>query len=175
MMRKIAVGFLVLVLSLAFGTGVNMAEQAPEKTLKMAIYDLQEVLGGYQKTKDLQAEFEKQCQESLAKIKDKEEEIEKLKKELIAQEKILTKEAKEEKQKELESKEKEFQDLIKSIQEEIEEKSQSYTIEITDDILLMCQILKKEKGYDYILDKSSMPDLTKEILSRLNTKYKEGK
>lgn len=174
-MRKIAVGSLVLVLSLALGTSVNIAQQAPEKTLKVAIYDLEKILSGYQKTKDLQAKFDKQRQQSLAKIKDKEEEIEILKKELIAQEKILTMEAKEEKQKKLENKKRELQDLLRSILKNIEEKSQSYAMEITEDILLICQILEKEKGYDLILEKNSMSDLTEEILLRLNAKYKEEK
>jgi len=173
--RKIVMSFLVLVLFLAFGTGANMAQQLPEKTLKIAIYDLQEVFGRYQKTKNLQADFDKQCQQSSAKIEKKNEEIEKLKKELIAQETMLTGSAKEEKKRELEAKEKELQDLIKSIKKEIEEKRQLYTKEIIEDILSICQILTEEKGYDFILEKNSVPDLTEEILSRLNAKYKEGK
>jgi len=173
--RKIVIGFLVLVLFLGFGTSVNMAQQAPEKTIKIAIYDLQEVLGEYQRTKDFQAEFEKQCQQSLAKIGEKEEEIEKLKRELIAQEMMLTESAKEEKKRELEDKEKELQDLIKSIKKEIEEKRQLYTEEIIKDVLSICQILKEEKGYDDILERSSVPDLSEEILLRLNAKYEEEK
>ncbi len=173
MIRKAAMEGLLLVLFLALGIGVTIAQQTSEKMPKVAIFDLQEIFGEYQKTRDLQAEFERQCQQSLAKIDEKKEEVEKLKKELIAQEMILTEPAKEEKKRQLEDKEKELQDLIRSVQKEIEEKKRAYTNAIINDIFSICQVLKEEEGYDLILEKSSVPDLTKEILSRLNAKYKE--
>jgi len=176
MLKEVTVKLALLVIFfLILTAGVAVSRQVSEEKVKVAIFDLQEVFGRYQKTKDFQAEFERYCQQVSAQLEEKRKEVEKLKEELIRQEMMLSRSERERKKEELRNKEEELGKLAQSIQREIEEKRQSYTKQIIEDILSMCLLLKEEKGYDLILDKSSLPDLTEEILLKLNEKYKGEK
>jgi len=176
MLKKVTAKLALLVIFfLILTAGVAVSRQVSEEKVKVAIFDLQEVFGRYQKTKDFQVEFERYCQQASAQLEEKKKEVEKLKEELIRGEMMLTRSERERKKEELRNKEEELGKLAQSIQREIEEKRQSYTKQIIEDILSICLLLKEEKGYDLILDESSLPDLTEEILLKLNEKYKGGK
>ena len=138
--------------------------------VKIGFADKMKILFEYSKTKELNAELEKEGQAARAEIEKMSEEIKKLRDEM----ELLSESARNEKRSVLEQKVRGLDDYRREKMQEIGRKQDEGIRKISDEITAVCEKYGKSKGYDTIIDlratlyAPSGQDITADILKELN-------
>ena len=160
----------VFILGVAVALLLGATASVWAEGVKIGFADKMKILFEYGKTKELNAELEKEGQAARAEIEKRSEEIKKLRDEM----ELLSESARNEKRSMLEQKVRGLDDYRREKMQEIGRKQDEGIRKISDEIAAVCSKYGKSKGYDTIIDlratlyAPSDQDITADILKELN-------
>ncbi|MFC1576365.1 OmpH family outer membrane protein [Candidatus Omnitrophota bacterium] len=163
-MRRILVGIIALALSLSFATA------GFAKEVKIGYVDMRKIFFEYKKTKEFNAELEKEDEKIKKEIEEKTQVIRKLRDEID----LLSERAKEQRQPELREKIRALEEFRRGKVDELLKKKEEMFQEIRENVMKVSSEFSKKNGYDIIFDEamfvysSDQYDVTDPILKQLN-------
>jgi len=163
-MFRTLIGIVALVLCLSFATA------GFAKEVKIGYVDMRKIFFEYKKTKEFNAELEKEDEKVKKEIEDKTQDIRKLRDEID----LLSERAKEQRQPELREKIRALEEFRRGKVDELLKKKEAMFQEIRENVMKVSSEFAKKNGYDIIFDEamfvysSNKYDVTDPILKQLN-------
>ncbi|MCC7440352.1 MAG: OmpH family outer membrane protein [Bdellovibrionales bacterium] len=144
--------------------------------LKIATVNMQEAIQSSEEGKRARTELEGAFNKKKAELQKEESEIKKLHEDLQKQSLVMNEAALGKKQAEIQQRIMKFQETTGRSQMEIQKKEQELTAPIVDKLRKVIAQVAKDKGYNYVLEKSEnnvlyspeQDDLTKQVVEALN-------
>jgi len=172
-MAKTNALFLTIVFLLSGFVSFAQAEQA--KAVKLGYIDVALVFDGYSKTKELDASLSSKSEQKKQERDKMAEKIKNMKSEL----ELLGDKEKEAKQDQIYQEERKLQDFENAVRSELRKERDNMAREILKEIDVVIKEYSQKNGYIMVFNNrilvyaQEQDDLTQEILSILNSKYKK--
>lgn len=181
----------LLALALTAGVSAPVVVQAKEGAakassssgLKAGLVDIQAAILQTEQGKAAKARIEQEAEGKRKKLLDMQSELKKLDEDFQKQQSVLSEDAKAAKMKEFQSKMENLRRAQMNFEQEVRQKEQEETQKIFHKIHDIVDEVAKKRGYEIVFEKGSgailyaakIDDLTSEIVSQYNSRYKVSK
>jgi outer membrane protein len=148
------------------------------QAVRLGVVDMQQVLNQSARGKAAKQKLDQERASRQKEMESRQQDLQKMQAELEKQAPVLSEQAKRERSETLQRKARDIRRLLEDANRDFEKRVQEAEMEITREIVTVCQEFGKDQGYTAILERSMLihysqtVDVTTEVIKRFDAKQK---